>query len=177
MHTFGTDRKGVAPKCSTDVIVTDAQEKELGMLGFIPLCHCQDTELSAFYGNQSVQEPHRVRQGVGDDQRPAVGDAPIHPVRLALRPLPQGDGPRPDRLASPRPATCSIISRTGCATTPLPTTRPSNQYPLREGRVEVEELPDKPGSYGCRIFLRPHYQLDQLTSVLRLESTLAPAKT
>ena len=57
VHSFSTDKRGVAPKSSTDAIVTDAQEKELGMLGFIPLCHCQDTELAAFYGNSSVQQP------------------------------------------------------------------------------------------------------------------------
>ena len=49
----------MATKCSTDVIITDAQEKELGELGFIPLCHCQDTEYSAFYGNQSIQKPKK----------------------------------------------------------------------------------------------------------------------
>ena len=33
------------PKCSTDVMVADCQEQELSELGFIPLCHCEDTEL------------------------------------------------------------------------------------------------------------------------------------
>src|SRR5262249_10692791 len=57
VHSFSTDRAGIALKCSTDVIISDAQEKELGDLGFIPLCYCQDTELAAFYGNQSLQKP------------------------------------------------------------------------------------------------------------------------
>src|SRR5262249_7000288 len=56
-HSFGTDRPGLVPKCSTDVIVTDALEKELGDLGFLPLCWCQDTEQSAFYGSHSIQKP------------------------------------------------------------------------------------------------------------------------
>src|SRR5262249_8403633 len=55
--SFATDKPGVAPKCSTDVILTDAQDRELGELGFLPLCHCQDTERAAFHGSQSVQKP------------------------------------------------------------------------------------------------------------------------
>ena len=56
VHSFRTDNTGVATKCSTDVIITDDQE-EAGDLGFIPLCHCYDSEFSAFYGNQSIQKP------------------------------------------------------------------------------------------------------------------------
>jgi type VI secretion system protein ImpD len=51
------------------------------------------------------------------------------------------------------------------------------KFPLREGRVDVEELPDKPGSFACKMYLRPHYQLDQMATVLKMESTLAPAKS
>ena len=50
------------------------------------------------------------------------------------------------------------------------------RHPLREARIEVEELPDKPGTFACRMFLRPHHQLDQMVSALKLESTLAPMK-
>ncbi|MBX9662979.1 type VI secretion system contractile sheath large subunit [Novosphingobium sp.] len=46
------------------------------------------------------------------------------------------------------------------------------RYPLREGRVSVAELPGKPGSYGCDIYLRPHYQLDQITSEFRLTTVI-----
>ena len=42
-QSFATDRRDVATKCSTDVIITDTQERELDELGFIPLCHCYDT--------------------------------------------------------------------------------------------------------------------------------------
>lgn len=46
------------------------------------------------------------------------------------------------------------------------------RYPLREGRVSVHEVPGKPGSYGCEIHLRPHYQLDQITSEFRLTTVI-----
>jgi type VI secretion system ImpC/EvpB family protein len=46
------------------------------------------------------------------------------------------------------------------------------RYPLREGTVRVHEVPGKPGSYGCEIHLRPHYQLDQITSEFRLTTVI-----
>ncbi len=44
--------------------------------------------------------------------------------------------------------------------------------PLREARVEVEEVPGKPGVYRAIAFLRPHFQLDELTVSLRLVAEL-----
>ena len=69
---------------------------------------------------------------------------------------------------------CSTTCATGCMNYVTANDKPGPRHPLREGRVEVSEIPDKPGTYQCRMFLRPHYQLDQLASELKLESTLAP---
>jgi type VI secretion system protein ImpC len=50
-------------------------------------------------------------------------------------------------------------------------------HPLREARVDVSEIPGKPGCYRAVAFLRPHFQLDELTMSLRLVAELpAPAK-
>jgi type VI secretion system protein ImpC len=49
--------------------------------------------------------------------------------------------------------------------------------PLREARVDVSEIPGKPGCYRAVVFLRPHFQLEELTVSLRLVADLpAPAK-
>jgi type VI secretion system protein ImpC len=48
------------------------------------------------------------------------------------------------------------------------------KYPLREARVDVSEVPGKPGVYRAVAFLKPHYQLDELTISLRLVSELPP---
>ena len=46
-----------------------------------------------------------------------------------------------------------------------------SRYPLREARVEVGEIPGKPGSDSCEISIRPHYQLDQIASDPRLTTS------
>lgn len=46
------------------------------------------------------------------------------------------------------------------------------KYPLRQAQVLVTEVPGKPGTYGCEIAIRPHYQLDQIASEFRLTTVL-----
>jgi type VI secretion system ImpC/EvpB family protein len=181
VHSFRTDRNGsgisVTPRSSTDTIITDAQEKELGLLGFIPLCYCQDTELSAFYGNQSVQEPQEYDKISATTN--ARMSAMLQYILCASRFAHYLKVIGRDRIGAFTTAADFqhyLRSWLTAYTTSNDKAAPDlkARYPLREGRVEIEELSDKPGTYGCRIFLRPHYQLDQLASVLRLESTLAP---
>ncbi len=46
------------------------------------------------------------------------------------------------------------------------------RYPLRQAQVTVSEMPGKPGTYGCEIAIRPHYQLDQIASEFRLTTVI-----
>jgi type VI secretion system ImpC/EvpB family protein len=174
--SFPTDRLGVAPSFSTDVLVTDAQDKELGELGFIPLCHRPGTEVAAFHGNQSVQKP-----GPYDDE-PATVNARLssmlqyilcvsrfaHYVKVQVR----------DRLGSfAGPAECAnhltrwlqnYVSGNDDAGSEM-----KAKYPLREARVEVRPRPDNPGVYTCVIHLRPHFQLDQIVTAVKLVTEIA----
>ncbi|SFS09718.1 type VI secretion system contractile sheath large subunit [Sphingomonas jatrophae] len=46
------------------------------------------------------------------------------------------------------------------------------RYPLREGRINVSDIPGRPGSYECRVMLSPHFQLDQVVSEFHLVTTI-----
>ena len=48
------------------------------------------------------------------------------------------------------------------------------KYPLREARVDVTDVPGKPGAYNAVVFLRPHFQLEELTASIRLVAELPP---
>jgi type VI secretion system ImpC/EvpB family protein len=180
VHSFSTDKVGIAPKVSTDVIVTDAQEKGLGELGFIPLCHCQDSEVSTFYGNQSIQKPQKY------DEMPATINARLssmlqymfcvarfsHYVKVISR----------DKLGALNGATeCEDYLRKWLMKYTTANDNAGSElksrYPLREARVELRDRPGKPGSYNCVIHLRPHFQLDQLQMAVKLRTQLAPART
>jgi type VI secretion system protein ImpD len=177
VHAFSTDKRGVAPKCSTDVVVTDLQEHELSDLGFIPLCHCADTELSAFYANQSVQKPKFY------DEQAATMNARIsamlqymlcvsrfaHYLKVAAR----------DKIGSFTEAEeCEdYLHRwlqhyvTGDSEA---SPEVKAEYPLREASVRVREQPGKPGSYLCVAHLWPHYELDELVATVKVTTELTP---
>ena len=48
------------------------------------------------------------------------------------------------------------------------------QDPLREARIDVFANPARPGSYKAVVFLRPHFQLEELTVSIRLVTELPP---
>jgi type VI secretion system protein ImpC len=61
--------------------------------------------------------------------------------------------------------------------TPDDTATPSTkaQKPLRDARIDVSEVPGKPGVYRAVAFLKPHFQLDELSVSLRLVAELPPS--
>jgi type VI secretion system ImpC/EvpB family protein len=179
VESFHTDGVGIATKSSTDVIITDSQEKLFGELGFIPLCHCYDTEYSAFYGNQSIQQPAKY-----DDPK-ATHNARLsamlqyilcvsrfaHYIKVLAR----------DQIGSMRgPHECEeFLNRwlreyTNANESAGPEVKA--RRPLHEASVRVVENLGNPGSYSCVIHLRPHYQVEQLVSSLRFATELAPAR-
>jgi len=48
------------------------------------------------------------------------------------------------------------------------------QRPLKEARIDVMEIPGKPGAYRAVAFMRPHFQLDELSMSMRLVAELPP---
>jgi type VI secretion system protein ImpC len=46
------------------------------------------------------------------------------------------------------------------------------RYPLREARIEVTDDKSKPGVFKAVAFLRPHFQLEELSVSLRLVAEL-----
>ena len=48
------------------------------------------------------------------------------------------------------------------------------EKPLRDARIEVMEVPGNAGALRAVAFLKPHFQLDELTVSLRLVADLPP---
>jgi type VI secretion system protein ImpC len=46
-------------------------------------------------------------------------------------------------------------------------------FPLREAHVDVTEVPSKPGVYRAVVFLRPNFQLEDLSVSMRVVVELA----
>jgi type VI secretion system protein ImpC len=178
-HNFTTDSGDIALKCPTEAPVTDRREKELADLGFIPLVHCKGTDYAAFFSVQSAQKSKVFDSEAANANARLSTQLPYilaisrfaHYLKSMMR----------DKLGS-------FMSRSDCErflnqwivnyVTPDDAASASVKasHPLRDARIEVSEVPGKPGVYRAVSFLRPHFQLDELSVSLRLVAEL-PAST
>lgn len=179
-HTFPTDDGGVDMKCPTEIAISDRREAELAKNGFMPLVHRKNSDFAAFIGAQSLQKPEEY------DDPDATANA-----RLAAR--------LPYLFACCRFAhylKCIVRDKVGSFTDRDDMERWLNNWimnyvdgdpvnssqetkarkPLAAAEVQVTEIPDNPGYYAAKFFLRPHYQLEGLTVSLRLVSKLPSLK-
>jgi type VI secretion system protein ImpC len=174
-HTFTTDSGDVALKCPTESPVTDRREKELADLGFIPVVHCKGTDYAAFFSVQSCQKQKMY------DKEEANANARLStqlPYILAISRFAHY------MKAMMRDKVGSFMSRKECQDfltnwILLYTVGNDNvaasvkaSKPLRDAKVEVVEVPGKPGVYRAVAFLKPHFQLDELSVSLRLVADL-----
>ncbi len=177
-HTFRTDEGDVALKCPTEIAITDRREKELADAGFIPLVHCKGHDYAAFFSVQSAQKPKLYNKDEANAnarlstqlQYILAVSRFAHYLKAMMR----------DKIGS-------FMSRSQCERflndwintyvvgNDDASASVKAKNPLREARVEVVDVPGKPGAYRAVAFLRPHYQLDELSVSLRLVADLPPA--
>jgi len=174
-HTFRTDEGDVALKCPTEVAVTDRREKELADQGLVPMVHCKGTDYAAFFSVQTVNKPKLYDKDAANANARLSAQLPYilamsrfaHYLKVMMR----------DKIGS-------FMSRQDCE-------RFLNQWisnyvcadddasqaakaklPLREASIQVSEIAGKPGAYRAVAFLKPHFQLDELSVSLRLVADL-----
>jgi type VI secretion system protein ImpC len=180
VHNFYTDEGDVAMKCPTEVPITDRREKELADLGFVPLVHCKGTDYAAFFSGQTAQKPKLYDTDSANANARLSAQLPYimavcrfaHYLKAMMR----------DKVGSYMSrADAEIFLNRWITRYVIPDDTASPEMkarcPLREARVDVMEVPGKPGVYKAVAFLRPHFQLDELTVSLRLVAELpTPAK-
>jgi len=174
-HTFKTDEGEVALKCPTETAVTDRREKELSDLGFISLVHCKNTAYAAFFGAQSAQKAKKYDSD--DANANAVLSSQLQYIFAVSRIAHYMKAMMRDKLGSfSGAANVEEDLNQWLSQYVLLDDNASQeqkaQFPLREASVQVSEVPGRPGVYRAVSFLRPHFQLDELSVSLRLVAEL-----
>ena len=180
VYTFKTDEGDLALKCPTEISITDRREKELSDLGFIPLVHCKNTNYAAFFGAQSAQKAKTYQND--DANANAVLSTQLQYIMAVSRIAHYLKAMMRDKVGSFLSAgnvetflndwiSRYVLLDDGASQ------EAKAQYPLREASVQVVEVPGKPGVYKSVVFLRPHFQLDELSVSLRLVTQLPQANS
>jgi type VI secretion system protein ImpD len=176
--SYATDKAGIAVKPSMEALLSDTQEKDLSDLGFIALRKVPFSDYSVFYANQSIQLPARFDRPLANINARLSGMLQYvlcvsrfaHYIKLIGRSF-IGTMQNADEVQA---ALQSWLMNycVGSDDAPLET---KARHPLREASVEIREVPGKAGAYSCVLFLRPHFQLDDIATGFRLVTQLAPA--
>lgn len=179
-HTFPTDDGGVDIKCPTEIAISDRREAELAKNGFMPLVHRKNSDFAAFIGAQSLQKPQEYYDADATANARLAARLPYlfaccrfaHYLKCIVR---DKIGSFRERDDMERWLNSWIMNYVdGDPTNSSQETKA--RKPLAAAEVSVQEVPDNPGYYAAKFFLRPHYQLEGLTVSLRLVSRLPSLK-
>jgi type VI secretion system protein ImpC len=176
VHNFRTEAGELVMKCPTEVQITDRREKELADLGFAPLVHQKGTPNAAFFSVQSCQKPKVYDKPSATASARLSAQLPYifatsrfaHYLKVMMR----------DKIGgfTSRQLIQTFLNRWIQNYIALPDA-PAGikaKYPLSEARIDVVEVPGKPGVYRAVAFLKPHFQLDELAVSMRLVAELPP---
>lgn len=177
VHTFKTDEGDVALKCPTEIAITDRREKELADLGFVPLVHCKGTDYAAFFSTQTSNKPKVYDSDAANAN--ARLSSQLQYILAVSRFAHYLKSMMRDKIGSfmTRKNAEEFLNRWISNYVLLDDNASQEmkaKYPLREARIDVSEVPGKPGVYRAVSFLKPHFQLDELSVSLRLVADLPP---
>lgn len=176
-YTFKTTDGDIALKCPTEIAITDRREKELSDMGFLSICHSKGTDYAAFFGGQTTQKPKVYNTDDANANAALSARLPYllaasrfaHYIKAIMRDK-IGAFLTKDNVSSYlNNWIASYVLLNDAADQSL-----KAKYPLREARIDVFDVPGKPGMYKATIFLRPHFQLEGLTASIRLVAALPP---
>jgi len=177
-HNFRTDKGDVALKCPTEIAITDRREKEIADQGLVPLVHCKGTDKAAFFSIQSCNKPKLYDSDSATANARISAQLPYmmatsrfaHYLKAMMRDKIGGFMSREDCWRYLNRWMGQYVTQDDKASQMT-----KAKFPLREARVDVEDVKGKPGVYRAVAYLRPHFQLDELHVSLRLVAELPEA--
>lgn len=177
VHNFRTDSGDLVMKCPTETPITDRREKELADLGFIPLVHAKGTDKAAFFSVQSAQKPKVYDKDSATANARVSAQLPYifavsrfaHYLKAMMRDKIGGYSSKDEMTTFLNNWIGNYVVSNDSASFGV-----KAEKPLKEARVDVVEIPGKPGAFRAIAFLRPHFQLDELSVSMRLVADLPP---
>jgi type VI secretion system protein ImpC len=177
VHVFKTSDGDLSVKTPTEVAITDRRENELSELGFIGLCYRKNSGQAAFFGGSTANKPKVYNLPSATANARLSAQLPYilatsrfaHYIKVMMR----------DKIGSfMTKDNVSAYLNNWVADYVLLNDDAGQEtkarLPLREARIDVTDVPGKPGAYRAVVFLKPHFQLNELSVSMRLVADLPP---
>lgn len=166
-------------KCPTETNIPDNIDLELGQLGFLPLVHYKHTDYAVFFGAQTVKKPTKYDRDDANANAEISARLPYvmacsrfaHNLKVMGRNLVGSFAEASDIQFKLDQWIKGYVNVNAEAKEEL-----KAKYPLREARVEVQEVPGQPGVYNAVAYLRPWLQMEELTASLRMVARIPGQK-
>ena len=175
-YTFKSAGEDVI-KCPTEVAITDRRENELSDQGLLALCYKKNSNQAAFFGGSTANKPTSYNLASANANARLSAQLPYilatsrfaHYIKVMMRDKVGSFASRENvaNYLNNWIADYILLNDSAGQETKA-------RLPLREARVDVTEVPGKPGAYRAIVFLRPHFQLNELTVSMRLVAELPP---
>ena len=175
LYSHKTPEGDIVVKCPTEAAINDRREQELSKLGFAPLCHCRGTNYAVFFGAQTIHQAQKY----STDEASANSElsARLNYMLAASRFAHYLKAMMRDRIGSAISRDAIELQLNNWLARYILLSDDATQdlkarFPLREGRVDVKEDESNPGGYEATVYLRPHFQLEELDVSIRLVAKL-----
>ncbi len=161
--------------CPTEVAITDRREKEINDLGFIALCHSKGSGKAAFFGGQTTNRPKKYINADANANAALSSRLPYimaasrfaHYIKVIVRDKVGGFLTRGNVETFLNTWISQYVLLDDNASQDV-----KSAFPLREASIVVVDVPGEPGAYKATVFLKPHFQLEELTTSIRLVADL-----
>lgn len=175
VYTYTSDDGDVELVCPTQVAITDRREKELNDLGFMAICHCKGSAKAAFFGGQTTNQPKKYLSDLANSNAQISAMLPYilaasrfaHYIKVIMREkvgsfLTRGNV---EAFLNTWISQYVLLDENAAQVVKA-------AYPLSAAKISVTDVPGSPGAYRATLFLRPHFQLEELTTSIRLVAEL-----
>ncbi|HBR6999932.1 TPA: type VI secretion system contractile sheath large subunit [Klebsiella aerogenes] len=176
LYDLGT---GNQVKIPSEVMIPETREFEFANLGFIPLSYYKNRDYACFFSANSTQKPALY------DTADATANSRInarlpyifllsriaHYLKLIQR---ENIGTTKDRRLLELELNTWVRSLVTEMTDPGDELQAS--HPLRDAKVEVEDIEDNPGFFRVKLYAVPHFQVEGMDVNLSLVSQMPKAK-
>ncbi|MCP1117730.1 type VI secretion system contractile sheath large subunit [Robbsia andropogonis] len=174
-HVFKTDEGDMALKCPAEVAITDRREKELSDMGFVALVSAKGENSATFFGSQTVNKPAMYSTDAANTNAALSSRLPYvmaasrfaHYMKVMMR----------DKVGSfqSKEAISRYLNDWISSFVLLNESAPQEmkaKFPLSSARIDVTEVPGRPGTFRATCFIKPHFQMEEMTASMRLVADL-----
>lgn len=176
LYDLGT---GNQVKIPSEVMIPETREFEFANLGFIPLSYYKNRDYACFFSANSAQKPALYDTAEATANSRINARLPYifllsriaHYLKLIQR---ENIGSTKDRRHLELELNTWVRGLVTEMTDPGDELQAS--HPLRDARVEVEDIEDNPGFFRVKLYAMPHFQVEGMDVNLSLVSQMPKAK-